>query len=184
MEWKCSNLSRWLWCWQVLSWLFTLFLQAGVQAKCNCFLTVSVLYNVNSNWSSTTYFTHIPAPQCPTLSPPLNGRVSASGGTATYTCSTGYTLSGSSTRTCQTNGAWSGTTPTCGGVQCPELSHPSGGTVTITSRAPRGIAFYRCNTGNNLVGSVTRSCQTDGTWNGNAPTCQGDCDVDKCCHGF
>ncbi|XP_064385046.1 sushi, von Willebrand factor type A, EGF and pentraxin domain-containing protein 1-like isoform X2 [Halichondria panicea] len=112
------------------------------------------------------------APQCPTLSPPLNGRVSASGGTATYTCSTGYTLSGSSTRTCQTNGAWSGTTPTCGGVQCPELSHPSGGTVTITSRAPRGIAFYRCNTGNNLVGSVTRSCQTDGTWNGNAPTCQ------------
>ena len=54
--------------------------------------------------------------------------------------------------------------------------------MTITTRTPRGIAFYRCNTGNNLVGSVTRSCQTDGTWNGNAPTCQGDCDVDKCCH--
>ena len=49
--------------------------------------------------------------------------------------------------------------------------------MTITSRAPRGIAFYRCNTGNNLIGSSTRSCQTDGTWNGNAPTCQGDCDV-------
>ncbi len=124
------------------------------------------------------------APQCPTLPPPLNGRVSASGGTATYTCSTGYTLSGSSTRTCQTNGAWSGTAPTCGGVQCSELSQPSGGTVTITSQAPGGIAFYRCNTGNNLIGSSTRSCQTDGTWSGNAPTCQGDCDVGKCCHGF
>ena len=46
--------------------------------------------------------------------------------------------------------------------------------MTITTRTPRGIAFYRCNTGNNLVGSVTRSCQTDGTWSGNAPTCQGD----------
>ncbi len=124
------------------------------------------------------------APQCPTLPPPLNGRVSASGGTATYTCSTGYTLSGSSTRSCQTNGAWSGTAPTCGGVQCPELSHPSGGTVTIFSRAPRGIAFYRCNTGNNLIGPSTRSCLISGAWSGNGPTCQGDCDVGKCCHGF
>ncbi|XP_064385048.1 sushi, von Willebrand factor type A, EGF and pentraxin domain-containing protein 1-like isoform X4 [Halichondria panicea] len=127
---------------------------------------------ISGAWSGNAPTCQVRAPQCPTLPPPLNGRVSASGGTATYTCFTGYTLSGSSTRTCQTNGAWSGTAPTCSGVQCPELSHPSGGTVTITTRTPRGIAFYRCNTGNNLVGSVTRSCQTDGTWNGNAPTCQ------------
>ena len=46
--------------------------------------------------------------------------------------------------------------------------------MTITTRTLRGIAFYRCNTGSNLVGFVTRSCQTDGTWSGNAPTCQGD----------
>ncbi len=56
--------------------------------------------------------------------------------------------------------------------------------MTITSRAPGGIAFYRCNTGNNLIGLSTRSCQTDGTWSGNAPTCQGDYNVGKCCHGF
>ena len=56
--------------------------------------------------------------------------------------------------------------------------------MTISSRAPGGIAFYRCNTGNNLIGLSTRSCQTDGTWSGNPPTCQGDCDVGKCCHGF
>ncbi len=117
----------------------------------------------------------IPAPQCPTLFSPLNGRVSASGGTATYTCSTGYTLSGSSTRTCQTNGAWSGTAPTCGSavLQCPELSHPSGGTVRLASRTPgSGFAIYRCNTGNNLIGSSFLTCQTDGKWSGNAPTCQ------------
>ncbi len=123
----------------------------------------------------------IPAPECPTLPPPLNGGVSSSGGTATYTCNTGYTLSGSSTRTCQTNGAWSGSAPTCSATavgQCPELSHPSGGTVRLTSQAPRsGIAIYSCNTGNNLIGSITRSCQIDGTWSGNAPTCQGDCEV-------
>ncbi len=118
----------------------------------------------------------IPAPQCPTLPPPLNGGVSASGGTATYTCNTGYTLSGLSTRTCQTNGAWSGTAPTCSAtavdLQCPELSPPSGGTVRLTSQAPgSGIAVYRCNTGNNLIGSYFLTCQPDGTWNRNAPIC-------------
>ncbi len=122
-----------------------------------------------------------PAPQCPTLPPPLNGGVSASGGTATYTCSTGYTLSGSSTRTCQTNGAWSGAAPTCSATagQCPELSHPSGGTVRlINPQSPgSGYAIYSCNTGNIRIGSSFRICQTDGTWNGNAPTCQGECDI-------
>ncbi len=113
----------------------------------------------------------IPAPQCPTL-PPLNGRVSASGGTATYTCNPGYTLSGSSTRTCLTNEQWSGTAPTCNAVQCPELPHPSGGTVRLTSRTPRGIAIYSCNTGNNLIGSVTRTCLTNEQWSGTEPTCQ------------
>ncbi len=123
---------------------------------------------------------------CPTLPDPANGNVSVQsrtvGGTATYTCSTGYNLSGSSTRTCQTNRAWSGTAPTCSatavGQLCPELSHPSGGTVHIISRAARSdIAIYSCNIGNNLIGFVIRSCQTDGTWSGDAPTCQGDCEV-------
>ncbi len=50
---------------------------------------------------------------CPTLPPPLNGRVSASGGTATYTCNTGYTLNSSAQRNCQSNGQWSGTAPSC-----------------------------------------------------------------------
>ncbi len=119
---------------------------------------------------------------CPTLPDPANGDVSVQsrtvGGTATYTCSTGYTLSGSSTRTCQTNGVWSGTAPTCNAVQCPELPQPSGGTVRLISRTPgSGIAVYRCNTGNNLIGSSFLFCQIDGTWNGNAPTCQGDCEA-------
>ena len=37
------------------------------------------------------------------------------GATVTYTCNTGYTLSGNSMRTCQASGAWSGTAPTCNG---------------------------------------------------------------------
>ena len=37
------------------------------------------------------------------------------GATVTYTCDTGYTLNGSSMRTCQTDGAWSDTAPSCDG---------------------------------------------------------------------
>ncbi len=35
------------------------------------------------------------------------------GSTATYTCTEGYTLTGEATRTCQSNGMWSGSEPTC-----------------------------------------------------------------------
>ena len=48
---------------------------------------------------------------------PVNGRRSISGytegHTVNYTCNTGYDLSGSATRTCQSNGLWSGSSATC-----------------------------------------------------------------------
>ena len=58
---------------------------------------------------------------CGTLSNPANGRVIYTAGTtfgrtATYTCNTGYTRVGSSTRTCQSTGVWSGSAPTCQGI--------------------------------------------------------------------
>jgi len=47
---------------------------------------------------------------CGTLTGPTNGAVSASvttfGSTASYTCNTGYTVSGAATRTCQADGTW------------------------------------------------------------------------------
>ena len=56
--------------------------------------------------------------RCPTLSNPANGHVSYTSGTtfgltATYSCNTGYNLSGNSIRTCQATRMWSGSPPTC-----------------------------------------------------------------------
>ena len=61
---------------------------------------------------------------CPPLIDPNNGLISCSldndqdpsyEDTCSFTCNTGYELTGSDTRTCQSNGSWSGTNATCRG---------------------------------------------------------------------
>lgn len=42
-----------------------------------------------------------------------NGIVEIASTTFTYTCATGYNLTGPSTRTCHANGTWSGSGPSC-----------------------------------------------------------------------
>ncbi len=69
-----------------------------------------------------TEFIHNPLPVvCPSLSPLNNGNISYDDPTlglytaATYTCGTGYTLDGDTTRICGSDGVWSGKAPTCEG---------------------------------------------------------------------
>ena len=59
---------------------------------------------------------------CPSLTSPNNGMISCSlggnntpnpGETCSFTCNTGYELTGSSTRTCQNDGSWSGSNTMC-----------------------------------------------------------------------
>jgi len=54
---------------------------------------------------------------CGPLADPVNGVVDDDPSTlfsiATYACNSGFVLNGDSTRTCQANGIWSGTAPTC-----------------------------------------------------------------------
>ena len=58
---------------------------------------------------------------CDSLPDPGNGSVdqtagTALGQTAIYSCNTGYSLVGNSTRTCQATKNWSGSEPACQGV--------------------------------------------------------------------
>lgn len=57
---------------------------------------------------------------CENLTNPFNGVVSLNGtlvgSLAMYSCSMGYNLVGINTRSCQSDGQWSGSAPTCQGV--------------------------------------------------------------------
>ena len=59
-------------------------------------------------------------------------------------------------------------------VDCGSLTDPANGQVTLTAGTTVGQnATYSCNTGYNLVGDSTHTCQATGEWSRSAPTCQG-----------
>ncbi|XP_064386347.1 sushi, von Willebrand factor type A, EGF and pentraxin domain-containing protein 1-like [Halichondria panicea] len=117
---------------------------------------------------------------CPTLSPLSDGMISynPANSMATYTCDTGYTISGATPITCMSDGTsagtWSPTPPTCTIVTCPVLTSPTNGALSTTSRDYLTIAAYSCDTGYILTGnsgSTARQCFVTGQWSGVAPTC-------------
>ena len=60
------------------------------------------------------------------------------------------------------------------GVDCGNLTDPANGSVNHTAGTTfEQTAIYQCNTGYNLVGDSTHTCQATGNWSGSAPTCQG-----------
>jgi len=112
---------------------------------------------------------------CGALSSPANGNVSYAattyGSTATYSCNSGYTLSGSPSRTCDGSGSWSGAAPACVSMGCGRLSSPANGTVSASSTGVGDFATYTCDSGYQILGSTRRVCQSDRQWSGAAPTC-------------
>ncbi|XP_052804622.1 sushi, von Willebrand factor type A, EGF and pentraxin domain-containing protein 1-like [Mya arenaria] len=105
---------------------------------------------------------------CGSLESPDNGSVALTtttfNSTASYTCNTGYAPDGVFEVTCQTNGSWSGDQPTCTIKDCGSLSDPTNGTVTYTSTTYNSVASFQCETGFELQGSATISCQSNNTW--------------------
>ncbi|KAI8513830.1 hypothetical protein Bbelb_081540 [Branchiostoma belcheri] len=113
------------------------------------------------------------AAQCALLSPPLHGSVSGSnsyGDVVHFTCEQGYRLVGKSSLTCLSDGTWNGNSPTCIAFQCPSLSPPLHGSVS-GSNSYGDVVHFTCDQGFRLVGKSSLTCLSDGTWNGNSPTC-------------
>ena len=57
-------------------------------------------------------------------------------------------------------------------VDCGTLNDTTNGQVSHFNGTTFGqTASYSCDTGYNLVGDNNRTCQADGMWSGNEPTC-------------
>ncbi|CAH1241242.1 FBN2 [Branchiostoma lanceolatum] len=143
---------------------------------------------------------------CNALTNPTNGVVSGSnayGAVLTFTCNTGYSLDGPATLTCQADGTWSGSPPTCKDVD--ECASPNGGcgqnmicTNTIGSYLCSCLVGYHLETGGsscedvdecavenggcdqictNEIGSFQCSCGSGYVWNADNRQCD---DVDEC----
>ncbi|XP_065899825.1 uncharacterized protein [Dysidea avara] len=120
--------------------------------------------------------------RCNDLSTPPNGEIRScssgrvgvgyKGDTCSFTCDTGYEVIDSDTRTCQSDGSWSGSETMCRKVQCPP---PTNGTLQCPNGATTGVfedtCTFSCNGGYELQGSNSGTCLADQSWSGGDPIC-------------
>ena len=63
-------------------------------------------------------------------------------------------------------------------VRCDDLTTPANGEITSCSSGRVGVGYegdtcsFTCNTGYELTGSDTRTCQSDGSWSGIDDVCR------------
>ncbi|XP_070549840.1 CUB and sushi domain-containing protein 3-like, partial [Ptychodera flava] len=105
---------------------------------------------------------------------PTNGQKSGDdyshGQTVTYTCDTGYTLSGDATLTCEL-GVWDNAVPTCLPDDCTDPgAAPTNGQKSGDDYSHGQTVTYTCDTGYTLSGDGTLTCEL-GVWDNTVPTC-------------
>ena len=106
--------------------------------------------------------------QCPELRDPMNGRISCSlisnpiflyEDTCSFTCNNGYGLTGSSERTCQSNGSWSGSPVSCIIMECPSSSLPMNSMLAEScSSTYQSMCELQCQEGFNGTGDPSYVC--------------------------
>ena len=63
-------------------------------------------------------------------------------------------------------------------IQCDDLSAPANGVISSCSSRTEGVGYegdtcsFTCNTGYELTGNDTRTCQSDGSWSGSDDVCR------------
>jgi len=84
----------------------------------------------------------------------------------------GYEMKGSRTRTCQSDGTWSGSPTTCEIVQCPDLGKPvNGAQVVKKGFVYGGSVTFTCDKDYTLRGTSIIYCQENKQWSASVPRC-------------
>ena len=61
----------------------------------------------------------------------------------------------------------------CVRIECESLLSPSNGTINSSDTTCSATVAYGCDAGYRLNGDQVRTCQEDGSWNGEQPQCSG-----------
>ena len=84
------------------------------------------------------------------------------GGTCTFSCNEGYTLRGSTSRSCPPSLQWSGQPTVCDPPMCPELRPPKNGFVLFPCTREEGeTCNVACARGYSTTDSTTQTCEND-----------------------
>ncbi|XP_052796583.1 sushi, von Willebrand factor type A, EGF and pentraxin domain-containing protein 1-like isoform X2 [Mya arenaria] len=134
----------------------------------------------NSSWSDDSPVCQIK--DCSAPHEPYNGSVHYSSTTfnssSAYDCDDGFTLIGGPVSTCNEFGNWSHPNIFCQIKDCGHLVSPNDEVIVYSSTVYQSRALYSCHTGYDLVGTNARTCDKNGVWTGQAPTCNiKDCGV-------
>lgn len=110
---------------------------------------------------------------------PLNLELFDVGTRIRYICNAGYQISSTSLNAlgeieCLETGKWEANLPECLAVKCPQPSPIQYGNTVLSSINLEYNSFvrYLCDTGYQIVGKETLTCEGDGTWSDEPPICQ------------
>ena len=124
-------------------------------------------------------FPSVPPPSvvdCGNAGSPANGRVSFAStilrSTAVYSCNSGYSLRGVSSRVCQESGMWSGSLPACQLVECGDPGQVENGVRNLVGVTFGSAVTFSCKADFTLSGPDRRVCQADGSWSEFQPVCK------------
>ncbi|XP_054163367.1 P-selectin-like [Oppia nitens] len=118
---------------------------------------------------------------CPSLPVPTNGlirgscRIAPPGAVCRFGCNAGYQLVGDSTAVCKASGKWTSTGVHCiaSHTRCATLHPPDNGVITgyCAPGVSGNTCNFSCNSGYQLMGSSSLTCQSNGHWSGGTPVC-------------
>ena len=110
---------------------------------------------------------------CSSLTDPSNGTINCSLGddgvpsyedTCSYTCNTGYELTGSDTRRCQSDGSWSGSPGSCTIMECSISSLPIDSIIPEScDNTYQSMCELQCPEGFNGTGGSLYACNISGS---------------------